>query len=411
MLEAALAFFTSTTFLVYASIPLVSAAIGWFTNWVAIKMTFYPVEFRGLPPIFGWQGIIPRHSERIAEKTVDLVTKHLVSVEEIISRVEPERFSKELEPIYDKITEEIVEEVISTQSPALWEVLPQPLREQIRQRVREAIPELVERIIGGQRERLVEVFDLRGLVLHNLTGPNKELLNEMFIRCGAPEFRFIVRCGLYFGFALGLVQCAVWYFLQAWWLLPLCGVVVGYTTNWLALKMIFRPRLPRRFLFFTYQGLFLKRQDDVSREYARLMANRIIIPSKIIDTLVRGDRASRFIDIVHREVRKIVDEKAGMLKGVVLFAMGTSRYIEMKKRVTDKIVDLLPQHTGRVEDYWRDAMNLEQTIYGRLGSLPAPEFEAVLHTCFEQDEWMLIAVGAALGMVAGLLQALLLLGL
>jgi uncharacterized membrane protein YheB (UPF0754 family) len=97
-----------------------------------------------------------------------------------------------------------------------------------------------------------------------------------------------------------------------------------------------------------------------------------------------------------------------MLKGAVLFAMGTARYIEMKKRVTDKIIELLPRHTDRVEGYWRGAMDLEQTIHGRLGSLPAPEFEEVLHTCFEQDEWMLIAVGAALGMVAGLLQALVL---
>lgn len=29
----------------YCSIPLVAGLIGWFTNMVAIKMTFYPLEF------------------------------------------------------------------------------------------------------------------------------------------------------------------------------------------------------------------------------------------------------------------------------------------------------------------------------------------------------------------------------
>ena len=75
MFESLLAAVTSGSFLIYASIPLVSALVGWFTNWLAIKMTFYPLEFRGLPPIFGWQGIIPRNSERIAQNAVELVTE------------------------------------------------------------------------------------------------------------------------------------------------------------------------------------------------------------------------------------------------------------------------------------------------------------------------------------------------
>ena len=35
---------------------------------------------------------------------------------------------------------------------------------------------------------------------------------------------------------------ALWIFFQAWWLLPLFGLLVGWATNWLALKMIFNPK-------------------------------------------------------------------------------------------------------------------------------------------------------------------------
>ena len=41
----------------YLSIPVIAALIGWTTNWLAIKMTFYPLEFVGKPPLLGWQGI------------------------------------------------------------------------------------------------------------------------------------------------------------------------------------------------------------------------------------------------------------------------------------------------------------------------------------------------------------------
>lgn len=403
-MDLVIAYLGSSKLLVLASIPVVSALVGWLTNWLAIKMTFYPVERVG-PPLFGWQGIIPRNSERIAARTVRLVTGQLFRVDDVIDRVDPRRLAAELEPVYDSITDEIVEEVISTQSPAIWELTPRPLKEQVQQQVRRGLPDLVERIVG-RREDLVELFDLEHLVLDNLTGQNKRLLNEMFLRCGRPEFRFIVRCGLYFGFLLGLLQSAVWVVAEAWWLLPVAGIIVGYLTNWIALKMIFRPLLPRRFLVVTYQGLFLRRQAEVSREYARLLAERIIIPQKIVDALVSGERAGRFIDLVHREVRRIVDEKTGLFRGVVLFAIGTASYAQMKERVTRKVVELIPRYTHRAEAYWREAMDLEETVFRRLSRLPPVEFEDVLHTCFKQDEWMLIAVGAVVGLVAGLLQAL-----
>jgi uncharacterized membrane protein YheB (UPF0754 family) len=43
----------------YILIPLISAVIGYVTNVIAIKMTFYPLDYKGIRPFFGWQGIIP----------------------------------------------------------------------------------------------------------------------------------------------------------------------------------------------------------------------------------------------------------------------------------------------------------------------------------------------------------------
>ena len=46
--------------MLYAAMPLVAATIGYVTKIVAIKMMFQPIEFLGIKPIFGWQGIVPR---------------------------------------------------------------------------------------------------------------------------------------------------------------------------------------------------------------------------------------------------------------------------------------------------------------------------------------------------------------
>lgn len=71
--------------------------------------------------------------------------------------------------------------------------------------------------------------------------------------------------GFFFGFLLGVVQMFVWLLYDKPWILPAGGAVVGYITNWLAIKLIFEPVDPVKMGPFVLQGLFLKRQDEVSR--------------------------------------------------------------------------------------------------------------------------------------------------
>ena len=57
---------------------------------VALKMTFYPLEFWGIPPYLGWQGIIPRKAYKMASKAVDVITERLLKIEEVFDQIDPE---------------------------------------------------------------------------------------------------------------------------------------------------------------------------------------------------------------------------------------------------------------------------------------------------------------------------------
>ena len=58
----------------YLTIPLVAAFVGWFTNWVSVKMLFYPIEYAGVDlyrqkhvpyGLIGWQGVVPTKADVI----------------------------------------------------------------------------------------------------------------------------------------------------------------------------------------------------------------------------------------------------------------------------------------------------------------------------------------------------------
>ena len=109
--------------LIYLAIPITSALVGWLTNVVAIKMTFYPLNFIGIKPI-GWQGIIPSKAAKMSSISVDLWTSKLINVKELFAKINPDKVAKEMRPEFDRIAKEIMDEIMEEQAPEVWSRVP-----------------------------------------------------------------------------------------------------------------------------------------------------------------------------------------------------------------------------------------------------------------------------------------------
>ncbi len=394
----------------YISMPVISAVVGYITNVIAIRMMFHPIEFIGIKePYLGWQGIVPRKVAKMASISVQTITEKLITEEEIFDRMEPERVAEELEGPMLAMVEDITHQVMLKHQPTLWESLPEMVRNQIIRRIQNDAPEVVAEVMQDVRTNIRELFNLKDMVVTNLVA-NKPLVNRMFLETGAAEFKFIGHSGLYFGFLFGCVQMAIWVFFKEWWLLPLFGLLVGWATNWLALKMIFNPKELWSIGPFKIQGLFHKRQYEVARDYGNLVADEVVTPAKILEAILRGTYSDRIVTLIGQHVERAIDEQAGYAKPFVKFAVGTQRYNEVQQSAVDEIVLRMPDTLQHVTAYAEEAMNIRETLITRLQGLDSTEFEGMLRPAFEEDEWILIAVGAALGFAVGWFQLIVLFG-
>jgi uncharacterized membrane protein YheB (UPF0754 family) len=67
----------------------------------------------------------------------------------------------------------------------------------------------------------------------------------------------------------------------------------------------------------------------------------------------------------------------------------------------------VPETLTFIEDYAEEAMDIRNTLVQKMRELSAEEFEELIRPAFQQDEWILITVGAVLGFAVGELQVLL----
>jgi len=406
----------------YAIIPPVAAFVGWFTNVVALRMTFYPLEFwpsflafsqiKGQPFgwLGGWQGIIPSKAGEMAGILVELMTKKLIDVKEVFSNLDPKMSASIMKDEMTEVTEDMFEAVMTREAPTFWENLPTRVKDEMIQQAIKQSSGLLEHIILDLKENVYEVLDLRTMVV-TLALKNKDKVVDMFREVGRKEFRFIEHSGIYFGFIFGLIQMVVFYFTDKYWpgsgiwLLPVFGFAVGYLTNWVALKVIFEPIEPKRVCCFTLHGVFMRRQVEVSAEFARLNNLHFCNAKNLWTEMMYGTNKKEFEALVRRNADSFFEKTMGPSgKAIVLKVVGEETYSRIKTDIVDMMYESIPVCVPVTYRYQDEALQIEPTVRDRMSKLPGKDFERVLHPVFEQDEIKLILVGGVLGALTGIAQ-------
>lgn len=417
---------TSHDFLVdLVTIPLFTGVIGYLTNWSGVVMLFDPLRFHGvrlpglrllypllprrvqvIPAItddgrLGWQGIVPSRVDKMASISVDKALAKVGSISDFYHQLEPDKVADHLVATAQAEIDEVVAQIMEREHPQLWHDLPPAVREAILQRVHRELPSIVRRITAQIGEHIDQLIDAKLMVIRYFQ-QHPEKMNEMLREVGRRELRFMQNFGFYFGVPMGIVLVFIVAAFPYWWVLPVGGVVIGYVVNYLGITMIFEPVEPRRLGPFTFQGLFMKRQPEVSDVFARMIAEDVINLENVGNELLHGPRSDRTYAMLEATVRPAVDKALGPAQGAVRVAIGTRRYDRIRDSVATEATDFASAFSDEAFNR-QQAARVKTFVAAQMRRLPPAEFSELLRSAIKQDEWLLFVHGAVLGFGAGLL--------
>lgn len=188
--------------------PVICALIGWFTNYLAVKMLFHPHNPIKIGP-FTLQGIFPKRQKELAESLGKMIEKELISHTDIKNVIhDPGFIEKHKDVVLDHL-DVFFKEKMTSLHPMVGMFLNDETMKTIRGMLSKELDEMLPKLIETTSSQLECSLDFKCLVQDKVECFSMEQLENILFSIMKKEFRFIEVFGGVLGFIIGLIQIII----------------------------------------------------------------------------------------------------------------------------------------------------------------------------------------------------------
>lgn len=186
-------------------IPIISAFIGWFTNWTAIKMLFHPKEPKKILGIT-FHGIFPKRQRQFAEKLGILVSTELISFSEIEEKITNPENIKKLLPLVEGRIDDFLRTRLSEAFPIISMFIGESTIGQLKGVFLKELESMFPDLIKSYMRNIESQLDLQKIVTEKVYGFSSDKMEMILNQIMSKEFRFVEIIGGVLGLIIGIFQ-------------------------------------------------------------------------------------------------------------------------------------------------------------------------------------------------------------
>ncbi|MCB9906242.1 MAG: DUF445 family protein [Planctomycetes bacterium] len=197
----------------------------------------------------------------------------------------------------------------------------------------------------------------------------------------------------------------------AWVVLPLLGGVIGYGTNLLAVKMIFRPIRPVRILGFSVQGLVGRRQAEIARSIGGVVGDHLVNHKDLVAALEGADLAgmlNRVLEDRLPEVLASVKKSLGPMAGLLDAFLTPERVTDLRGKLVTKILENREVLVEQLEQALEQGLDVKELVERKVAQFPVERLEALILQVARRELRSIEVLGGVLGWLIGIAQTALL---
>lgn len=193
-----------------------------------------------------------------------------------------------------------------------------------------------------------------------------------------------------------------------YWLLliPVISAFIGWITNLVAIKMLFHPRNPRRFLGITFQGIFPKRQKQFAEKLGKIVSNEFLSFDDIEQKISNPDNLKKIMPLIENHVDDFLRSRLSDEMPIISMFVGDKTIQKLKGAFMKEIEILFPTVMKQYVSNLKTDLDIENIVITKVSGFSSDKLEELLYQIMSKEFRFVEIIGGIIGFLIGSVQVL-----
>jgi len=188
--------------------------------------------------------------------------------------------------------------------------------------------------------------------------------------------------------------------------IPIISAFIHWLTIWMALKLLFHPRKPKRILWFTLQGIFPKRQKQIAESLGKIVGQELLSFSDIEETITHPENVQKILPAAEKHIDHFLRVRLKENMPVISMFIGEKTINQFKEVFMQELAELFPVIIKNYINNLKHDLDLERIVVEKVAAFSSEKLEKMLNQILTKEFRFVEVIGAALGFFIGVLQIL-----
>ena len=187
-----------------------------------------------------------------------------------------------------------------------------------------------------------------------------------------------------------------------WIVVPLLGGLIGYVTNRLAVKMIFRPIRPVNILGVRVQGVIGRRQAELAKSIGRVVGDHLVQS----DDILAGLKHVELEPLIGKAIDRGLERKIDQLRALPLIGsfLTEDRIEDLKGSIVAGVMGEKEAILETMERAIEDNLDIGHLVREKVSAFSVERLESLVLEVASRELRMIEVLGGVLGVLIGVVQ-------
>lgn len=189
-------------------------------------------------------------------------------------------------------------------------------------------------------------------------------------------------------------------------ILTIVGALIGWITNILAIKLLFRPLKPIKIPFtpFVILGLIPKRRAELAKVIGEIVAHELISVDEMLEEAIKDEDLQGIKGYVKRKIKVVISEKISIIpfpfKSMIQAPIDQMIELEVDQGLDDIIIN--------IKDIVQMRLDIEAFVEKKINAFDLSKLEEIILKVAKKELRYIEIIGFCLGGIIGLIQGIIL---